>query len=124
MTKKTVKLVLATLGMGLTLGASAAYLNNIEDVRQVQDKYSQEIFTIDGVNGHGITACDSETGLPMEFTSGDRVYCFMIYAENQAGMDNLEAMYGPAPTELDGVIVNYKKIGVIVPQPGVTIGNH
>lgn len=123
MSKKTIKTLLAALGMTLSLGATAGYLNSIEDVRQVQDKYTQELFAIDGVNGVGITACDAETGLP-DLDSFEKVYCLMVYTENQAGLDNLEAKYGPAPTELDGVVVNYKKIGQIVPQPGVTIGNH
>lgn len=117
---------MGVIAMTVTLAATAAYLNNIEDVRMVKDAYTADFFALEGVNGVGITACEADSGLPVEDfgAAGDKVYCIQVYTENDLGLANMEATFGPAPVLLDGVFMNYKKIGVIGPQPGVTIGNN
>ncbi len=118
--------VLGILGMTLSLGVGATSIKNFDEVRQVKDKYTQDLFSVAGVNGVGITLCDVETGLvDVSLNStAEKIFCIIVYTEVDGAINLLEAKYGLAPSLLEGVILNYRKIGIIVPQPGVTIGNY
>jgi hypothetical protein len=86
--------------------------------RDVKEQIQSLLFSMKGVNGVGITGCDSN-GKQVVGGSED---CISIGTETAAAASALRTLL-PSGTRVDGVFVVVKKIGTIRPQPRASAGN-
>ncbi len=111
------KMTFAILALAMT--TSAAALNAEDRARKVKDYLQKTVFEIKGVNGIGISGCNSRTGeLQIDDNS---VPCVMIYAESAQTQRKLIGLYPPG-TQIRGVFIAIKFVGKIRPQPRMSVG--
>ncbi len=101
--------------------ANAKALDRPTRALRVQDQIAEEILDIKGVNGIGIGGCNPETG-EQDILGGDFVHCVVISGETKRAVKALLKLY-PQGTQLDGVFIAVKYLGVLRPEPRMSAGN-
>jgi hypothetical protein len=91
------------------------------DVNSVRNKADDLLGALKGVNGSGITACETKTGLPFtqlsqaEIAASEFENCLSLSTTTRRAKSALDALL-PIGTRVAGVYVTTQHVGIIRPQ--------
>lgn len=104
-----------------TMSRAQGALDTPQRATLVKNYMEKAVLSLDGVNGIGITGCNSRTG--ERFQSGQPfVHCVSISTDSPEGYALVSHLY-PRGININGVYITVEQIGKIVPQPRVTGSN-
>lgn len=91
---------------------------SLDQVRALKDKLGPVLMQLKGLNGYGITACDSKSGLgfaamaEQASKTAEFENCMEVYAETQEAADALLKL-SPVGNRIDGIYVDVMMVGNI-----------
>jgi hypothetical protein len=92
-------------------------VKTVEEVIELQDKYQEQFFSVEGINSTGISLCSSlELPKPTE-----EKFCLSIGGLTQESLDSFLKVF---PDQiLEGTPIGLRVNGPIVIQPGVVVAD-